>query len=87
MYFSIIFIYNIINGRINCTFLTNLLKLYVPPRNLRNNRLFECTTHFTNYGDNEPIARCVRLCNTYSNIIDFGLNINEFKLNLFMQFN
>lgn len=86
-YFSIVFIYKLINGYINCDYLTNLLILYNPPRNLRNNRLLVGALHTTNYAKNEPIARCIELCNTYSSVIDFNISIDRFKCNLFTIFN
>lgn len=85
--FSIVFVYNILNSEIKCKELSDLVRLYIPPRDLRHDRLFYEDFHRTEYGQNEPITRCLKLCNSFSPLLDFKLNKNKFKLNLFKIFN
>lgn len=86
-YFSIFFIYNILNNEINCIELSDLINLYSPTRDLRLGRLFYENFHRTNYGNNEPITRCLKLCNSFSPFLNFHLQKHYFKLSLFNIFN
>lgn len=78
---SILFVYKIIYGLIDCPYILNLISFNAPTRRLRNTEFFYVPYHRTNYAMNEPIIRTLREVNRINLIydIDFSLNINEFK--------
>lgn len=86
-YFCIMFVFNVLAGNINCSEINELIKLYEPPRELRCNRIFEESLHRTNYALNEPISRCLKLCNNIAPTLNFNVSKDNFKLNLFKLYN
>lgn len=86
-YFCIMFVYNVLSGNINCAEINELMTVYEPPRVLRCNRIFEESLHRTNYALNEPIARCLKLCNNIAPTLNFNVSKDIFKLNLFKLYN
>lgn len=85
--FAILFIFKILSNNIDCDALAELVNLHTPPRELRHERLFYEDFHRTNYGNNEPITRSLKLCNSFSPFLNFNLDLNKFKLSLFKVFN
>lgn len=86
-HFALMFVFNIFSKKIVCVELLDLFELYVPVRNLRNNRVLVEATHRTNYACNEPIARCIHLYNSFSTLLSLNVTESRFRLNLFMLFN
>lgn len=85
--FFITFAYNVISGKIKSPEICDFFTFYRPPRDLRNNRNFTEVVHRTNYAENEPIARCLHLCNSFTPPLNFNVNCDIFKLNLFKYYN
>lgn len=84
---SLLFAYNVLSGNIDCPEIKRYFTLYCPPRDLRTNRMFEENIFRTNYAKNEPIARCLHLCNSFTPHLNFNVSYNTFKLLLFKYYN
>lgn len=84
---SLLFAYNVLSENIDCQEIKNYFTLYCPPRDLRINRIFEENFYRTNYANNEPIARCLHLCNSFTPQLNFNVSLNIFKLMLFKNYN
>lgn len=54
---SFIFVFDLINGIIDCPDLLALIPFFVPPRRLRYNLIFNVPYHHTNYGLNSTLTR------------------------------
>lgn len=85
--YDLIFVYNVLHCNIQCSELSSLFVLYQAPRSLRHTRMLVPNFHRTNYAINEPITRCINLCNTYCSILEFDCSKPNFLLNLFKIFN
>lgn len=67
--FDIIYLYNIITSRIDCSELLSKINIHVPSHSTRNHYLFNTNWHSTKYGFNSPIDRMMRLSNSID--VDF----------------
>lgn len=78
---SVVFIYKVICGLLDCSHILDLIGFNVPLRRLRNFEMFYVPCHRTNYGMNEPIVRALREFNKISlnHNIEFNGEISEFK--------
>lgn len=54
---AVTFIYDIVNGNIDCPLLLELIKFYVPVKNLRRHYTFSIDACKSNYAMNGPITR------------------------------
>lgn len=76
---SLKFLFNIFNNLIDCPDLLSEIKLHVPSRSLRNiSYFFHIDIHRTTYAVNEPLNRCMKLYNSFSNNLDITLSKSEF---------
>lgn len=93
---SLLFIHGLISGSIDCPLLLSFIKLRVPVYALRYHEYFFVKSHRTEYGKNEPIDRALILYNSLTFdcqyckkckhcLLDFSLNINDFK-NMLLNF-
>lgn len=79
--FSLHFLHGIISGSIDCPDLLHAIKIYVPPRSLRNNaNFFHIDLHRTDYAMNEPLSKAMKLFNNHCNYLDISIPITLFKL-------
>uniref|UniRef100_A0A8D8SAR5 Uncharacterized protein n=1 Tax=Cacopsylla melanoneura TaxID=428564 RepID=A0A8D8SAR5_9HEMI len=80
---DIIFVTKIMHSLINCEDLKCLLTFNRKIKNTRNKDLFKLKTYKTNIAQNNPINRCMSLCNTLCNPphnIDFeSVSISQIK--------
>lgn len=78
---SMIFLYKVISGIIDCSFLLSLIGFNAPCRDLRRFAFFNIPYHRTNYGMNEPILKSLREFNRICELhdVDFSYEINVFK--------
>lgn len=74
--YSIIFLYKIINGEINCTSLTSLINYHTPRLNARTNNILMLPTSRTNLLISSPLHQ---MCINYSNI-ECSLDIFNCKI-------
>lgn len=70
-YFDIVFIYKLLNNRIDSPFLLSQLSLYVPSHNLKKHKLFFIEHKRTNYLLSSPLHRMMLLVNNIYNELDF----------------
>lgn len=67
---DILFGHQLLAGNIDCPALLEIISLNANSRNLRSVPLFRLNFHRTNYGNNEPMTRILRLANGH-NSFDF----------------
>lgn len=80
---DICFLHKIINFKINCSELLQLINFNTNSRRVRNNNTFNVPFHPTNYGKNDPITRMVNYGNLIKDRIDlFALSYNGLKFKL-----
>lgn len=73
-------LYDLLNSRLDCPYLTNQIGLCVPTRRTRHTALFHVPFHRTNYGQNSVMTRLLRTYNKqYSHIDPFRNTRNSFK--------
>ena len=75
-----IFIFDTLSGAIDCPELLARINLHVPSRSLRHRNMLWIAMHRTTYGQNNPIDRCCRRFNETSDLYDFNMSKNRFKL-------
>lgn len=68
---DVLFVCDILSGRINSPNLLSLIDINVPPRRFRNTDFLRVRSHRTNYGSSEPITRITAVFNELSNNFDF----------------
>ena len=73
------FIFDIIEGNIDCSELLQQINFNVPQRALRSFPAINLSVHRTTYGHNGPYISCLRLYNTVSNIHELGMTKTTFK--------
>lgn len=76
---SIMFLYGIISGAVDCPELLSLIRFNAPSRSLRQFYTFNIETHLTNYALNEPINRSMILFNSVCYHIDLSFPKCKFK--------
>lgn len=81
---SVLVIYKLICGLIDCPYLLSLIGFNIPTRCLRHNEMFNIPLHRRNYSMNEPIVRSLKELNNISLLkeIDFSLSIVYFVKSL-----
>lgn len=77
LYADVIFIFKLLNGIVVCSDLLNLINFNVPNRILRNNYIFNLKHHATNYGQNSPIDRTLKIINN-TNVDLFSSSLHKF---------
>lgn len=77
---SVLFLYKLINGVIDCPLLLNKIGFNVPIRNLRYFEAFNVPLHRNNYSCNEPIVRSLREFNSINKIVDLDLSFSINKI-------
>lgn len=77
---SVLFLYKLVAGVIDCPLLLSRIGFNVPIRNLRFFEVFNVPLHRSNYSCNEPIVRSLREFNSINMIVDLdpSLSINKF---------
>lgn len=75
---DIIFIHELLAGNIHCTNLLHKICFNINHRNLRSIPFFHLPLHRTDYGQNEPLTRMLRISNQKSVSCDF--HISKLKL-------
>lgn len=74
------FLYNLLNGTLDCPELLSLINFNVPGRITRNTPLFRCSLSNNNYNANFFMNRVLHLVSTLGNDIDFFEgSLNRFK--------
>lgn len=76
---SLMYVFDIITGKIDSPKILELIRFNVPSRNLLTNHMFRTAPHRTNYAQNEPICRMLNLFNTYGHLFDFDQSKAAFK--------
>lgn len=76
-YFDVMFVRDVINYKINCPDLLSLINLHAPCHELRHNIFFYVPFHRVNYGNNEPITRCLRQANSVCCVLDFNMYLSR----------
>lgn len=78
---ELLFLYKLSNGLVSAPNLLNLLNFNAPchVHNTRNNNLFRCPFHRTNYGYNSPMSRIQRRFNAYGDMLDLSMPMGTFK--------
>lgn len=74
-----LFVFDILNGAIDCPALLEQISLQIPSRRLRNTPMIAIPYHRTNYGFNNPFDSCLRSFNVVSDQFDFDMCKNVFK--------
>ena len=74
-----LFVFDVIEGVIDCPALLEQIAFSVPPRRLRSSNLLAVPYHRTNYGYNNPLDACIRVFNDASEEHDFNMSRNKFK--------
>ncbi|KXJ79524.1 hypothetical protein RP20_CCG000558 [Aedes albopictus] len=74
-----LFIFDVIQGTIDCPALLQQISFNVPPRSLRFSSLLSVPYHRSNYGYNNPLDSCIRAFNDVSNVYDFNITKAVFK--------
>lgn len=74
-----LFIFDLLQGHIDCPALLEQTPLHIPPRSLRHSALLAVPYHRTNYGYNNPLDSCIRLFNVVCSEFDFNMSKNVFK--------
>jgi len=78
-YIDLKFLYNLLNGHVDCISLLSRINLHVPARLTRRNPLLSVPACRTNYTYHSYIPRVSRLCNTYCDVLDFvGVTYSAF---------
>lgn len=82
---SVIFIFKLICGLIDCPCLLSLVGFNVPSRCLRFNEMFNVPLHRRNYSINEPVLRSLRELNKINSFVQIDISGSFFYLkNLLM---
>ena len=77
-----LFVFDMLNGNIDCPDVLQKINFYVPPRRLRNHQLLLILTHRTSYGQCNPIDMCCLKFNVVCNMFDFNVSKYRFKLSI-----
>lgn len=75
----ILFVFDILSGRVDSPQILELLNFRVPFRTTRTVELFRLPVHRTNYGLNEPMFNMCRMFNSVSNVHDFNISRARFR--------
>uniref|UniRef100_A0A6P7GWQ9 Uncharacterized protein LOC114343232 n=1 Tax=Diabrotica virgifera virgifera TaxID=50390 RepID=A0A6P7GWQ9_DIAVI len=79
---GLVFLYNLINGNLDCCDLLQCINVDIQTRNRRGDFItFYIPFHRTSYGQNSPIDRYCKLING-KHIEIFNISLNMFKNNL-----
>lgn len=71
IFLGLMFLFELISGRIICSELLERISLHVLVRPLRNNIIFNEEFHHTEYGKFKPLNRLCLLANQYVDRVDF----------------
>ena len=77
-----LFVFDMLNGNIDCPDVLQKINFHVPPRRLRNHPLLRVSTHRTSYGQCNPIDMCCSKFNDACNVFDFNVSKCSFKLSI-----
>lgn len=79
-----LFIFDVLQNNIDCSFLLENVRLHAPARRLRDVQLLWIAGHRTTYGYNNPLDACCRKFNNPSvlNVFDFNVSKFSFKRNI-----
>ena len=86
---QLLFIYDVITGKINSPCLLSQISFNVKSRTLRNHELFKLRYYSRNYTMHSSFSAMLRVCNEMSDCFDFNLNryrflnLVKFRLRLF----
>ena len=69
-----LFVFGLLSGDIDCSYLLSSINLHVPRRQLRYNTLLRLPVNRTNYGYNEPWTMCCREFNNTCDAFDFNIS-------------
>lgn len=83
---SCIFVFNVLMGQIDSSFLLKLINLNCPYRILRNYVPLKETFYTVNYLMYEPYEHCFKFYNSLYPFIDYHLSISNIKKNIFTYF-
>lgn len=73
------FVFDLMEGSIDCPELLQQINFNVPPRTLRSFPAIHIPFHRTSYGYNNPYCSCLRAYNDVSRVHEFGMSKNAFK--------
>ena len=73
---SVLFLYKLICGFIDCPALLSCINFHAPSRQLRHNDFFHMSMHRYNYSSFEPILRYQREFNCISTTLDIDFSFN-----------
>lgn len=74
-----IFVFDLMEGNIDCPELLQQINFNVPPRAYRSFPAINLPFHRTSYGRNCPLSSCLRAYNDVSSAHEFGMTKNAFK--------
>jgi hypothetical protein len=72
------FIFDVLNGRVNSPGLLSVLNLIAPRYSTRGTEFLRIDFHRTNYGVHEPLSSAMRQFNEVIGLFDFGLTRDQF---------
>lgn len=73
------FVFDLLEGNIDCPELLQQINFNVPPRALRSFPAINVPFHRTSYGHNSPYSSCLRAYNNVSSVHEFGVSKATFK--------
>lgn len=76
---NILFVYDLLSGRIKSPALLSLVRFNNPVRTFRRTELLVVDFHRTDYGQHEPMNNIVRMFNYFSDLYDQSLTRNVFR--------
>ena len=76
---SIMFCFDVITGKIDCSAILSQINFNCPTRSLRFNEFLKPVRHVTNYAKSEPINVIMYDLNLVSDLFDFGLDRDQFR--------
>ena len=77
-----LFVFDMLNGNIDCPDVLRKIDFHVPHRRLRNLLLLRIPTHRTSYGQCNPLDMCCSKFNDVCNVYDFNVSKLRFKLSI-----
>lgn len=75
---AVLFVHDLLSGRLDCPDLLARLPLNCPNRRLRHHDVFYTPTHRTNYAHFSPLSNLIREFNLFSGEHDYGQSRREF---------
>lgn len=77
-----LFVFDVLNDRIDCPDIMDQINFLVPARHLRSTQMLHIHRYRTDYGHNNPLAACCRSFNVVSNVFDFNMSKITYKNHL-----